>query len=548
MSYQVLARKWRPRRFEDLIGQSHVVRALNNALTSGRLHHAYLFSGTRGVGKTTLARILAKALNCEAGVSASPCGECSACTEIDEGRFFDLIEVDAASRTRVEETRELLENVQYAPTRGRFKVYIIDEVHMFSNHSFNALLKTLEEPPEYVKFLLATTDPKKLPVTILSRCLHFSLKRITPTQIEQQIETILEHEQVASDRESRRLVANAADGSLRDGLSLLDQAIAYGNGALKADDVSAMLGTVAGDQVLVLMERLADKDAQGVLELVDELDQRAPDYLAVLAELLSQLRRVAIKQMVPKFDDASAGDTERIDQLAGRLTAEETQLFYQIALVGRRDLPLSVDLRSGFEMVLLRMLAFNRMDGSPPAKAVTPQADTLKTEQSAALPATRSTQSKAATAQTPEANEGQNTPPPRTHSSPAQGSDWRVLIDQLKLTGLVRELACNCEFENHQNNVFRLSLSDQHLPNQGMERRLETALKGHFGDTLRLEITYGVCDDRSTPNGIKARESDRRQQVAEQAIAADPNVQQLQQTFGATLDAGSIRPQEDTGT
>ena len=358
MSYQVLARKWRPRLFREMVGQTHVLQALINALDHDRLHHAYLFTGTRGVGKTTIARILAKCLNCEAGVSSEPCGACSACREIDEGRFIDLIEVDAASRTKVEDTRELLENVQYSPTRGRFKVYLIDEVHMLSGHSFNALLKTLEEPPAHVKFLLATTDPQKLPATILSRCLQFSLKNMLPEKVVEHLRHILAEEQIAFDDESLWLLGRAADGSMRDGLSLTDQAISFGNGALRAAEVRSMLGTIDHGQVFGLLHALVAGDARGLLAAVAELAEQGADFAGVLAELISTLQRVAIAQVLPDATDNSLGDQERVLALAGQVSAEDVQLFYQLALHGRRDLPLTPDPRGGFEMALLRMLAF----------------------------------------------------------------------------------------------------------------------------------------------------------------------------------------------
>lgn len=358
MSYQVLARKWRPRTFEEVAGQEHVLRALVNALDNDRLHHAYLFTGTRGVGKTTLARILAKCLNCEQGVSSKACGECSACTEINEGRFIDLIEVDAASRTKVEDTRELLDNVQYLPTRGRYKVYLIDEVHMLSTHSFNALLKTLEEPPPHVKFLLATTDPQKLPVTVLSRCLQFNLKNLSPERIVDYLKSILDKESVPFEEAALWALARAADGSMRDALSLTDQGIAHGDGKLTAVELSTMLGTVERSTVLDICRKLAERDASAVLGLVQALAERAPDYAGALAEILSIWHRVAVVQAVPGALDNSLGDQEVIRELAEKINREDVQLFYQICLLGRRDLPLAADPRSGLEMVLLRQLAF----------------------------------------------------------------------------------------------------------------------------------------------------------------------------------------------
>lgn len=359
MSYQVLARKWRPATFEQMVGQAHVLKALVNSLDQQRLHHAYLFTGTRGVGKTTIARLLAKSLNCEVGVSSKPCGQCSACTEIAEGRFVDLIEVDAASRTRVEDTRELLENVQYAPTRGRYKVYLIDEVHMLSVSSFNALLKTLEEPPPHVKFLLATTDPQKLPVTVLSRCLQFNLKNMTRESIVSYLNSILGQEQVPFDEPALWLLAEAASGSMRDALSLTDQAIAYGEGELRETDVATMLGTVDLKRVLHLVKGLIEKDADSLMQQVASIAEHAPDYRTLLNELLSTLHRVAIAQAAPAALDNSKGDRDAIAALATQAQAEDIHLFYQIGTMAAKDLALAPSERAGFEMALLRMLAFS---------------------------------------------------------------------------------------------------------------------------------------------------------------------------------------------
>ncbi|MFJ5300430.1 DNA polymerase III subunit gamma/tau [Pseudomonas sp. NPDC088368] len=362
MSYQVLARKWRPRSFREMVGQTHVLKALINALDSQRLHHAYLFTGTRGVGKTTIARIIAKCLNCETGITSSPCGECSVCREIDEGRFVDLIEIDAASRTKVEDTRELLDNVQYAPSRGRFKVYLIDEVHMLSSHSFNALLKTLEEPPPYVKFILATTDPQKLPATILSRCLQFSLKNMTPERVVEHLTHVLGAENIPFEDDALWLLGRAADGSMRDAMSLTDQAIAFGEGKVLATDVRAMLGTLDHGQVYDVLTALIDGDARSLLEAVRHLAEQGPDWNGVLSEILNVLHRVAIAQALPEGVDNGHGDRDRVLALAQALPAEDVQFYYQMGLIGRRDLPLAPDPRGGFEMVLLRMLAFRPAD------------------------------------------------------------------------------------------------------------------------------------------------------------------------------------------
>ncbi|UTA49629.1 DNA polymerase III subunit gamma/tau [Simiduia sp. 21SJ11W-1] len=407
MSYQVLARKWRPRIFREMVGQEHVLQALINALDHNRLHHAYLFTGTRGVGKTTIARILAKCLNCETGVSSEPCGQCSACLEIAQGRFVDLIEVDAASRTKVEDTRELLENVQYAPTRGRYKVYLIDEVHMLSTSSFNALLKTLEEPPPHVKFLLATTDPQKLPVTVLSRCLQFNLKNMNPERIVGHLAFVLEKELVPFDDAALWALGRAADGSMRDALSLTDQAIAFGNGKVQEADVRAMLGAIDQGLVYDMLQALAAGDGQALFAAVNQLAEHAPDYQGALAEMLSVLHRIAIAQAMPEAIDNSFGDRERILALASQLPAEDVQLFYQTALLGRRDLPLAPDPRSGFDMVLLRMMAFK-----PQGVADLPKA-------ALSAPAAGTPAAVAPAARPPEAATAQATPARAAVSQPA---------------------------------------------------------------------------------------------------------------------------------
>jgi DNA polymerase-3 subunit gamma/tau len=522
MSYLVLARKWRPRRFEDMVGQAHVLKALVNALAQGRLHHAYLFSGTRGVGKTTVARIFAKALNCERGVGADPCGACSTCIEIDEGRYVDLLEVDAASRTKVDETRELLENVHYAPSRGRYKVYLIDEVHMFSNHSFNALLKTLEEPPPHVKFLLATTDPKKLPVTILSRCLQFNLKRLGIVQIEAQLERILVAENVGSDRESRRLVAEAADGSLRDALSLLDQAIAFGGGTLRADEVAAMLGAIDRRKVRQLLETLVAGDAAGVIAKVDELAVAGADFVAVLGELLNLLQRLAVTQLLG--DPADDGGGDDLADLAGRLTPEECQLHYQIGLMGRRDLPLAPDPRGGFEMVMLRMLAFRPSDG--PARL--PQR---------AAPASTAP---AATEPTRLAPASAGVPPP---ISAADRIEWDALANDLPISGLVKSLALHCAFRSWDGDVFRLLLApaDAQLRTAKCESKLEEALRGRFGNGLRLIIEIDEQSGVISPALEKRRRDADALEAAARSIDNDPNVRALRDKLGAVIESVDVR-------
>jgi DNA polymerase-3 subunit gamma/tau len=358
MSYQVLARKWRPSKFSELVGQEHVVTAISNALDNNRLHHAYLFTGTRGVGKTTIARIFAKSLNCESGLSANPCGQCGTCKDIEQGRFVDLLEIDAASRTKVDDTRELLDNVQYRPTQGDYKVYLIDEVHMLSKHSFNALLKTLEEPPPHVKFLLATTDPQKLPVTILSRCLQFNLKALSREQIQQQLSYVLTQEQINHEPAALAQLARAANGSMRDALSLTDQAIAQGNNQISASIVTDMLGLMDKNQILKMLHSLIEGHKEAVFEQVEALAQTAPNYANVLDELMSLLHQIAMTQVVPEACKLETISARAIYKLAGAISKEQVQLLYQMALQGKQDLPHSMDSRSGFEMVLLRMLAF----------------------------------------------------------------------------------------------------------------------------------------------------------------------------------------------
>lgn len=549
MSYQVLARKWRPRTFNELVGQEHVLKALVNALDHDRLHHAFLFTGTRGVGKTTIARILAKSLNCEEGVSSQPCGVCSACTEINEGRFIDLIEVDAASRTKVEETRELLDNVQYAPSRGRYKVYLIDEVHMFSNHSFNALLKTLEEPPPHVKFLLATTDPQKLPVTILSRCLQFNLKRLPQEQIRGYLEKVLGEEGINFDTGSLALIARAADGSMRDALSLLDQAIAYGSGVLAETDVRAMLGSIEQDHIIDLLTLLANNDAPGLLTRIGQLAERTPDFSGVLAELISTLHRIALAQTTPDAIDDSLGDRKAILSLAGLLSPEDVQLYYQTGLIGRRDLPLAPDSRGGFEMVLLRMLAFRPGDIQQPSPSSVPRA----AQQSS--PVTSSTAAQAVAEPVPpspataQANAQTNTNSdftPAATSPPAGDSEWETIVNALNLTGMNRQLAINCTLTQRSDDQIQLSISpsQQHLLGKSREATLTKALSDYLGLSVKLTIKLEQAV-AGTPADLQQARDDQRLQSAQSAIESDDAVQAFKETFGAQVHANSVRPIEN---
>lgn len=541
MSYQVLARKWRPRSFPAMVGQEHVLRALINALDNERLHHAYLFTGTRGVGKTTVARIFAKSLNCETGVTSTPCGECSACREIDEGRFVDLIEVDAASRTKVEDTRELLENVQYAPTRGRYKVYLIDEVHMLSAHSFNALLKTLEEPPPHVKFLLATTDPQKLPVTILSRCLQFNLKRMSPEMIIGHLETVLTEEGIAFDRPALAMIAEGADGSMRDALSLLDQAIAYGGGKLVEAEVRAMLGSIDRSHVLRLLQGLADDDATAILGVINGLAQQGIDFSAVLSELLAQLHKLALAQLAPDTLEGLA-DQVTLAALAQRMSAEDIQLYYQIGLMGRRDLPLAPEPRSGFEMILLRMLAFR------PDTAATQEAPAAATP-AAVAPSGSAGAGRVRPGVEPDRapQAGPATIPEARAAAPASAAaasgEWPEVVARLGLKGMAYQLAANSVLSSKEGHVLRLALSKQHasLRSKTMEQRLQEALSKHYGESVKLEFTIGG-DAAQTPAGIEQRQAQDRQQAAVEAINTDPNVQRIREVFDAQVVPDSVRP------
>ena len=530
MSYQVLARKWRPRNFHELVGQEHVVRALTNALDRQRLHHAFLFTGTRGVGKTTIARIFAKSLNCETGISSTPCGVCGACQEIDAGRFMDLIEVDAASRTKVEDTRDLLENVQYAPSRGRFKVYLIDEVHMLSTHSFNALLKTLEEPPPHVKFLLATTDPQKLPVTILSRCLQFSLKRLPVALIVGQLARVLDAEGIAYEAAALRLLARAGDGSMRDALSLLDQAIAFGSGQIEVAAVGAMLGSIERRRVIGLLEALAAADVPAVLAQVAALDEQAPDYAVVLAELLILLQRVALAQMAPAtVADEAEFDPDELRRLATLLPAEDVQLFYQIALLGRRDLPLAPEPRGGFEMVLLRMLCFRPDSGdernqSARAPAPVPVARPVAVTAASAPVAAPRPVSPVVMDATPE-------------------TVWHVLVAQLALPGIAGQVAKNCALLTRDGGHFELALEPGHkqMLTDSVKERLRSALEQHLGTPVQLKFQIGAAV--LTPARQEAHQQARQQQAAAERAAADPHVREMQNVFDARIV--SVQPLDD---
>jgi len=562
MSYVALARKWRPRRFAEMIGQEHVRRALANALSSDRVHHAFLFTGTRGVGKTTIARILAKCLNCERGVSAEPCGVCASCREIDEGRFVDLVEVDAASRTKVDDTRELLDNVQYAPTRGRYKVYLIDEVHMLSAHSFNALLKTLEEPPPHVKFLLATTDPQKLPVTVLSRCLQFNLKRLPVELIAERMTQILTQEGIAFEPAGVRLIAQAADGSVRDGLSLLDQLIAFGGGRVGEAEARTMLGTVARDHVVRLTELLGQGDAAALVRWAAELEQWAPDHAQLLDELAALLTRIALKQVVRDYAGDELYAPELLERLAAALTPEDVQLYYQTAILGRRDLPLAPDPRTGFEMTLLRMIAFRAAPGTAPEPRA--RDGTPRPAGAPARPGTGTAPARAATAPTSTASMGaappsaaapahapaaaapsSATPSSATLAGPASeaAQSWVGILAQLELQGAARALASHCVLLGRQGAAVRLGM-DPRTPvvrTRAQEEKLAQALSRYFGEPVRLEfvVTEALPE---TPAQSEQRAQAEETEQARRSLEEDPTVRALQERFGATLLPESVRP------
>lgn len=535
MSYQVLARKWRPGNFTEMVGQEHVLRALINALDENRLHHAYLFTGTRGVGKTTVARIFAKSLNCESGVTSQPCGTCAACQAIAEGRFIDLIEVDAASRTKVEDTRELLDNVQYAPTQGRFKVYLIDEVHMLSGHSFNALLKTLEEPPPHVKFLLATTDPQKLPVTILSRCLQFNLKRMPMPLIEEHLQYILQQEQVEFENQAIRLLAHGADGSMRDALSLLDQAIAYGGGKLDTAEVQTMLGTVSRDRILNILKALISNDASAVMTEVAALAEMTPDYQNALADLLVLLHQIALAQHAPDAVDENLIERETLQQLAQQLAVEDVQLFYQVGLIGRKDLPLAPDARTGFEMALLRMLAFKPQ--ATVASAVTAPA-VMPAQGRSESPVTQKP-----AAPDPDQAVVSSSPVPTTRPPQAFNGNWHGLVEAVNIKGMVKQLAVNCVLQLHNGNDMQLVLNHEYsqLLNSSLQAKLQDALSAFLGDKIKLNIVLGEPDTES-PAQTQARNVAEKQQQAEQSIDDDPTVRALKENFDAEIVPNSVRP------
>ncbi|GAA5157619.1 DNA polymerase III subunit gamma/tau [Viridibacterium curvum] len=565
MSYQVLARKWRPKSFETLVGQEHVVRALSHALATGRLHHAYLFTGTRGVGKTTISRILAKSLNCETGVTATPCGVCTACTEIDSGRFVDYVEMDAASNRGVDDMANLLEKAAYAPARGRYKVYMIDEVHMLTGHAFNAMLKTLEEPPEHMKFILATTDPQKIPVTVLSRCLQFNLKQMPQTHIVDHLSRILGEEQVPFEPGALRHLAKGASGSMRDALSLLDQAIAHGAGKVEEEQVIDMLGTVGDDHLYALLDALAAQDIDAMLAAADTMEARALSFDDALQTFASLLHRIALVQYAPSAV-SDAFERERLLGYAAQFDAEFLQLAYQIVVHGRDELSIAPDELTGFSMTLLRLHAFRPETGAaaggasssgagggqvrvmPALRPGAPvQAAPAGLKPAAAPAAAPLARPQAATPAAPPASVAAE-PPVRYDAEPANlpagKLDWQELISAMQLGGLVRELAQNCELGVTDGQTVNLRLAPSHrhlLAVPGTQAKLQESLGKHFGSAIRLNIEIAEPASQ-TPAQRQAEAQRQRHGDAVAALESDPFVQEMIQRFDATLVESSVKP------
>lgn len=567
MSYQVLARKYRPKSFETLVGQPHVVRALTNALTQQRLHHAYLFTGTRGVGKTTLARILAKSLNCETGITATPCGVCSACADIDRGRFVDLLEVDAASNTQVDAMRDLLDNAQYAPTVGRFKVYIIDEVHMLSKSAFNAMLKTLEEPPAHVKFILATTDPQKVPVTVLSRCLQFNLRQMASVTINEHLQNVLAQENIAFEPAALNLISRAAAGSMRDALSLTDQAIAYGNQTVNEAEVRSMLGAIDQSYLYELLHALQANNGTVVVEIAKQMQARSISFEAALNDLAILLHQIAMAQTVPSSIADDLPERAVLLDLAQQLSPETLQLYYQITLLGRRDIGLAPDEYAGFTMTLLRMLAFMPTEKSAfmptekSAGAPTEKIDHKTVQTRTAAPrvaekaeATQSALSPAKTIAEVTAPEAAPmlvpTQVPVQVTNEAQTSafngNWRGLIEQNLKLGLARALAQNCEMIAYDADsiTLRLAENQKHLASASYQDKLSSAINEYFGKKIKLNVEIGVENQAeiNTPAKQNASEKANIQSTATDAIMQDSFVQALMNDLGATIIPNSIKP------
>lgn len=591
MSYEALARRWRPRRFEDMLGQEHVLRALSNALDQDRLHHAYLFTGTRGVGKTTIARIFAKSLNCEKGVSSTPCGECSACKQVDDGRFLDLIEVDAASRTGVDDTRELLDNVAYAPSSGRYKVYLIDEVHMFSKSSFNALLKTLEEPPPHVKFLLATTDPQKLPITVLSRCLQFNLKEMPDQLLRPYLSKLLDSEKVTYEEQAVAHVAQAADGSVRDALSLLDQAIAYGQGEIKSAEVEAMLGRFSPSRLYDVLDSVAADKPDQVFKQVEELAAYVPDYSYVLGELLSLLHQIATVQTIGGLQQGNVHDEKRLQEFAKTIAPQDVQLWYQIGITGRRDMPYAPNQRQALEMILIRMLAFKPfIEGvqvAPPsntsAQAAPSVASTAASSASAAPktsgePQGRATRQKSAAtkapapasvvqpsaSRTPRADapravpaqapvepsaestedEQPQLPPAKLKWKPEQ---WRQILSEIEVSGMPLQLGRNCIIHSVSKDEVHLHLDPEYetLGSPRSRERLREKMSLYAQGEVQLKVTIPEKTPQGTPAMLDKQAEEDKLNEARNSIADDPVVAEIVAKFDAEVSTGSIRPVDD---
>jgi DNA polymerase-3 subunit gamma/tau len=574
MSYQVLARKWRPNNFSEMVGQEHVLQALINALDNDRLHHAYVFTGTRGVGKTTIARILAKCLNCETGVTSKPCGVCSSCQEIAAGRFIDLVEVDAASRTGVDDMRDLLDNVQYAPARGRYKIYLIDEVHMLSKSSFAALLKTLEEPPEHVKFLFATTDPQKLPITVLSRCLQFNLKNLSVERIAEHLKFVLNEEKLPNEEQGLLALARAADGSMRDALSLTDQAIGHGGGEITESDVNAMLGTIDRSFALDICRALIAGEGTQLLAKVDKIAELSPDYEMVLADLLALWHQVAIMQTVPEAVDKTLGHYSQLAEIAQAVSREDVQLFYQICLLGRKDLDLAPDAKAGFEMVLLRALAF-RPEAPSPIKKINSQV--LKTEGGQPVKKSQAEGHKAEpvlqqlapeTQQETTKNSKTSSPAYKTASKADSKPDghqvadaisevfdakinlddltpdnWVKVHQGLELGGSLGEIASHCLFKQRDGNSLTFVIDQQQtsLYDSAHQQSLAKALSTYFSVAVEVEITFGAAD-KETPRAANIRAKEERLAAAIEVLNQDPDLQEFKQRFDARLDEKTVRP------
>jgi len=543
MSYQVLARKYRPRSFDTLVGQAHVVQALKNALDQKRLHHAYLFTGTRGVGKTSLARILAKSLNCEKGISSTPCGTCSACTEIDQGRYVDLIEVDAASNTQVDNMRDLLDNAQYAPTQGQFKIYIIDEVHMLSKSAFNAMLKTLEEPPEHVKFILATTDPQKVPVTVLSRCLQFNLKQMPSASISEYLEKILKEEAINYEINAIYLIAKSANGSMRDALSILDQGIAYCGGTIEEATIKKMLGAIDQSYLFNLTHAVIDQDGSKVIEIAKQMDERNLSFDAALNDLANLIQMISVAQSIPESLEASYLERDQVISLTKKISAEQLQLLYQITILGRRDLYLAPDEYAGFTMTLLRMLSFIPQD-SVTSKTSVPLKKDIATQAIKLDPVIKPSEISLDTSEDKKKievlNEVTDDEPKVTRSF---DGNWRGLVDQLKL-GLVKALAQQSELVSFKGNEMILSIADEHkhLLNETYQKKLESSLSEHFNQRIKLVILQKGAIN--SPLKQKQEERSTLMKDTEHAILQDQFVKSLLNEFNAEIIPSSIKPNQ----